>query len=149
VNSCGRRSRRKRHQRPDKLRVITLGDGPASQFYYDGKSMIAFAPAEKLIAVAEAPPTIDAALEAAFHSSGTYFPFDDLIVADPYRDLVPGLQLAYYIGQSHIVGDTTTDIVAYVADGVFIETWIGVEDKLPRLIHAVYLSDPAQLRHNL
>jgi len=49
-------------QRPDKLRVITVGDGPASEFYYDGKTMIALAPAENLVAVADnAPPTIDAA----------------------------------------------------------------------------------------
>jgi hypothetical protein len=27
-------------QRPDKLRVITSGDGPASEFYYDGKIMM-------------------------------------------------------------------------------------------------------------
>ncbi len=47
-------------QRPDKLRVITPGDGPASEFYYNGKTMTAFAPAENLIAVADAPPTIDA-----------------------------------------------------------------------------------------
>jgi len=136
-------------QRPDKLRVITPGDGPASEFYYNGKTMTAFAPAENLIAVADAPPTIDAAMEAAYKLSGTYFPFDDLIVADPYKDMAEGLKLAYYIGQSHIVGDTTTDMVAYVDNGVFIEIWIGVEDKLPRLIHAVYLDDPAQLRHNL
>jgi hypothetical protein len=136
-------------QRPDKLRVITPGDGPASEFYYNGKTMTAFAPAENLIAVAEAPPTIDAAMEAAYHLSGTYFPFDDLIVADPYKDMGPGLKLAYYIGQSHVVGDTTTDMVAYVDNGVFVEIWIGVEDRLPRLIHAVYLNDPAQLRHNL
>ena len=32
-------------QRPDRLRVVTLGDGPASEFYYDGKTMTAFAPA--------------------------------------------------------------------------------------------------------
>ena len=136
-------------QRPDKLRVITPGDGPASEFYYNGKTMTAFAPAENLIAVADAPPTIDAAMEAAYRLHGTYFPFDDLIVADPYKDMAEGLKLAYYIGQSHIVGDTTTDMVAYVDNGVFIEIWIGVEDKLPRLIHAVYLDDPAQLRHNL
>ena len=136
-------------QRPDKLRVITPGDGPASEFYYNGKTMTAFAPAENLIAVADAPPTIDAAMEAAYRLSGTYFPFDDLIVADPYKDMAEGLRLAYYIGQSHIVGDTTTDMVAYVDNGVFIEIWIGVEDKLPRAIHAVYLDDPAQLRHNL
>src|SRR4249919_802933 len=29
-------------QRPDKLRVLTLGDGPASEFYFDGKTMMAF-----------------------------------------------------------------------------------------------------------
>src|SRR5260370_34524931 len=50
-------------QRPDKLRVITPGDGPASEFYYDGKTMSAFAPAQNLVAVASAPPTIDAMLE--------------------------------------------------------------------------------------
>jgi hypothetical protein len=62
-------------QRPDKLRVITLGDGPASEFYYDGKTMTAYSPAENLIAVAAAPPTIDAALKAAFESAAIYFPF--------------------------------------------------------------------------
>src|SRR6266436_278340 len=62
-------------QRPDKLRVIQTGDGPASEFYYDGKTMAAFSPAEGLLAVAEAPPTIDAALEAAYHEAAIYFPF--------------------------------------------------------------------------
>lgn len=137
-------------QRPDKLRVILSGDGPASEFYYDGKAMMAFAPAVNLIAVAEAaPPTIDAALESAYHLAAIYFPFTDLIVTDPYKDLAPGLQLAYYIGQSHIVGDTTTDIVAYAGDGVFAQVFIGADDKLPRLVHAVYLDDPERLRHNL
>ena len=73
-------------QRPDKLRVIIAGDGPASEFYYDGKAMMAYAPAENLLAVASAPPTIDATLEAAYNLAGIYFPFTDLIVADPYKD---------------------------------------------------------------
>jgi hypothetical protein len=33
--------------------------------------------------------------------------------------------------------------------GVFIEAWIGAEDKLPRLIRAIYVDDPSQSRHNL
>src|SRR5437016_9263450 len=136
-------------QRPDKLRVITSADGPASEFYYDGKKMMAYAPAENLVAVAEAPPTIDAALEAAYHSAAIYFTFTDLIVADPYKDMAEGLTLAYYIGQSHVVGGTTTDMLAYVDSGVFVQIWIGAEDKLPRLLHAIYLDDPEQLRHNL
>jgi hypothetical protein len=136
-------------QRPDKLRVITLGDGPSSEYYYDGKTMTAFGPAENLVAIANAPPTIEAALEAAFHSSGTYFPFTDLIVPDPYKDMLPGLTLAYYVGQSHVVGNTTTDIVAFVGNGLSAEIWIGAQDKLPRVIHVIYLDDPAGLRHNL
>jgi hypothetical protein len=136
-------------QRPDKLRVITPGDGPASEFYYDGKRMTAFAPAENLIAIADAPPTIDAALLAAYDSAGIYYPFTDLIVTDPYKDIADGLIIAFYMGQSHEVGGTTTDMVAYASDDVFIQAWIGAEDKLPRRLRAVYSVDPARLRHQM
>jgi hypothetical protein len=136
-------------QRPDKLRVIVAGDGPASEFYYDGKVMMAYAPAENLLAVADAPPTIDATLDAAYKLAGIYFPFTDLIVADPYQDMAKGLKLAYYVGQSHVVGGTTTDIVAYIDNGVFLQVWIGAEDKLPRMVHATFLDDPERMRHHL
>jgi len=136
-------------QRPDKLRVIIAGDGPASEFYYDGKTMMAYAPAENLLAVADAPPTIDATLDAAYRLAGIYFPFTDLIVADPYKDMAGGLKLAYYVGQSHVIGGTTTDIVAYIDNGVFLQVWIGAEDKLPRMVHATFLDDPERMRHHL
>jgi hypothetical protein len=136
-------------QRPDKLRVITAGDGPASEFYYDGKTMMAFAPAENLVAVADAPPTIDAALKAAYDSAAIYFPFTDVLVADPYKDLADGLKRAFYIGQSHVVGGTTTDMIAIANDQVFAQVWIGADDKLPRMVRAVYLDDPARLRHQV
>jgi len=136
-------------QRPDKLRVILTGDGPASEFYYDGKTMMAFAPVENLVAIADAPTTIDAMLETVYHQAAIYFPFDDLIVTDPYGDLAPGLQHAYYIGQSKLIGGTTTDMVAYAGDGVFVQMAVGAEDKLPRVLHAIFLDDPDKLRHNL
>ena len=136
-------------QRPDKLKVVTLGDGPASEFYYNGKQMMAFVPADQLLAIADAPPTIDAALEQAYNSAAIYFPFTDVIVADPYKDIADGLELAYYIGQSKVVGGTTTDMVGYISYGVFVQAWIGVEDKLPRMLRAIYVDDPMQLRHRL
>ena len=136
-------------QRPDKLRVITPADGPASEFYYNGKTMIAFAPAENLVAVADAPPTIDEALKAAYDSAAIYFPFDRMIAADPYKNIAEGLVLAFYIGQSRVVGGTTTDMVAYANDNVFLQVWIGAEDKLPRMLRGVYRSDNAHLRHQL
>ena len=111
--------------------------------------MMAFSPAENLVAVADAPPTIDAALEAAYHQAAIYFPFTDVIVADPYEDIAKGLELAFYIGQSRVVGGTTTDMVAYASDDVFVQMWIGAEDKLPRMARAIFANDPSQLRHQV
>lgn len=136
-------------QRPDKLRVITSGDGPPTEFYDDGKIMMALAPAENLVAVAEAPPTIDGALKAAYDSAAIYYPFSDLIVADPYGDIADKLKWAFYIGQSHVVGGVTTDMLAYASDTVFVQMWVGAEDTLPRRVRAIYRNDPARLRHQM
>lgn len=136
-------------QRPNKLRVVTPGDGPATEFYYDGKTMSAFAPAENLVATAVAPATIDATLAAAFDAAAIYFPFTDLVVADPYADLAEGLQVAFYIGQSNVIGGTKTDMVAFANANVFAQIWIGADDKLPRRLRAVYLNDPLMLRHDM
>jgi hypothetical protein len=136
-------------QRPNKLRVITSADGPPSEFYYDGKTITAFAPQENLAAVADAPPTIDGALKTAYDLGETYFPFTDVVVADPWGDLAGDIKLAFYVGQSHVVGGTTTDIVAYASDTVFAQIWIGADDKLPRMMRAVYRHDPSRLRHSM
>jgi hypothetical protein len=136
-------------QRPDKLAVITPGDGHSSEFFYDGKTMMAYAPDENLVAVADAPPTIDGALKAAYESAAIYFPFTDVMVADPYKDIADGLTHAFYIGQSRVVGGTTTDMVAIANDDVFAQVWIGADDKLPRMVRAVYANDPSRLRHQV
>jgi hypothetical protein len=136
-------------QRPDKLKVVMPGDGPASEFYYDGKAMMAFAPAENLVAVADAPASTDAALKAAYDTAAIYFPFTDLVVADPFAALTDGAILAFYIGQSGVVGGTKTDMVAWANDDVFLQIWIGADDKLPRRIRAIYRTDPLDLRHEM
>ncbi len=136
-------------QRPDKLKILMPGDGPASEFYYDGKAMMAYAPAEDLVAVAEAPPTIEEALKAAYNTAALYFPFVDLLVDDPYAALTDGAILAFYIGPSGVVGGVKTDMVAWANNDVFLQIWIGADDKLPRRVRAVYAADPLQLRHEL
>lgn len=136
-------------QRPDKFRVMTVGDGPASEFYYDGKSMMAFAPAENLVAVATAPSTTDAALEAVFRTADIYYPFTDLLLADPYAALADRLILAFTIGPSAVVGDTRTEMVAVANNDVFLQIWIGADNKLPRRIRAIYKVDPLRLRHDM
>lgn len=136
-------------QRPDKLRVITPGDGPPSEFYYDGKTMMAYSPDADLVAVASAPPTIDAALQQAYQSAAIYFPFTDVLVSDPYADLAPSLKKVFYIGQSKVVGGTTTDVIGIVTDDLFGQMWIGAEDHLPRAYRVTYLDDPQRLRQSV
>jgi len=136
-------------QRPDKVRAITSGDGPASEFYDDGKTMTAFEPAANLVATAKAPATIDATLAAAYDDAAIYFPWTDVVVADPWADIAKGLTIAFYIGQSNVVGGTRTDMVAWANDLVFVQAWIGAEDKLPRKLRAVYANDPTRLRHDM
>ena len=135
-------------ERPDKLRVVTLGDGPRSEFYYDGKTVMAYTPSADMTAVAQAPATIDETLKAAYDFAAIYFPFTDMIVSDPWRDLEPSLVLAFYMGQSEVVGDTRTDIVVIASEIAQMQIWIGAEDHLPRRIRATYFNERGNYRHD-
>ena len=134
-------------QRPDKLRIITPGDGPATQFFYDGKTVMAYTPSADMVAIAEAPPTIDEMLHAAYHYAAIYFPFTDVIVADPWADLSKRLRLAFVMGQSVVLDDIKTDIVVIADDNAQAQIWVGAEDHLPRMIRATFFNEPGNFRH--
>jgi len=131
-------------QRPDKLRVITPGDGIPDEFYYDGKTIMAYVPSEDFVAVAEAPPTIDQMMDAAWEKAAIYFPFSDVILSKPCAVFEEsGMNSAFYVGQSKVIGGTITDMVAVASDNVQAELWVGAEDRLPRLVRVVYPHEPA------
>jgi hypothetical protein len=136
-------------QRPDKLRVIRPADAQAGDFYIDGTSMMAYVPGQNLLAKTDAPPNIEGALEKAYKTADLYLPFTDFIVPNPYGDMEKGLKHAYYIGQSNVVGGVTTDQVAFAGNGIFAQVWVGADDKLVRMVRAIYLDDPNHLRHEL
>lgn len=136
-------------QRPDKLRILTLGDGPTSEFYFDGKTMTAYAPVENLAAVMNAPATIDDALQAAQKNAAIFYPFVDVVAADPYLAFRTGAVEAFVIGKSTSVGGVPTNMVAWANNDVFLQMWIGVEDNLPRRVRAQYRTDKMRLRHEL
>lgn len=133
--------------RPDKLRVTVPGDGPPSEFYFDGKKITMFQPYSDFIASAEMPGTLDEALDNIYEKAGIYFPFVDFIVANPYKTLTEGLKSAFVIGKSKVVGGTTTDILALSDANVHMQLWIGEEDKLPRLVWITAAGQSKQPRH--
>jgi hypothetical protein len=131
-------------QRPNMLRVITPGDGVPDEFYYDGKAMMAYVPSQDLVAVAPAPATLEQMLDTAWEKAAIYFPFADVIVSHPCDVFEKdGLNSAFYVGQSKVIGGTVTDMVAVTGDNVQAELWIGAQDHLPRMIRVVYPHEPA------
>jgi hypothetical protein len=134
-------------QRPDKLRVISLGDGPPSAFYATGQEIIAYTPGVRLVAVAAAPGAIDAALKAAYDKAGLYFPFADVLLPDPAKTILDKISTAYLAGQSKLVGDTTTDIIVLGGDDVRAQLWIGAEDRLPRKVIVAFPKAPNAPRY--
>lgn len=133
-------------QRPNKLRVIKLGDGIPDEFYYDGKTMAAYVPSADLVAIADAPPTIDQMLDAAWDIGAIYFPFADVVTSKPCG-VFGDATSAFYVGQSTVVGNTTTDMVAIASDGVQAELWIGATDHLPRMVRVIYTNEPAHAHY--
>jgi hypothetical protein len=136
-------------QRPDKLRVITLGDGTPDEFYYDGKTMSAYIPSAELVAIADAPPTIDKLLGEVWEKAAIYFPFADVLALDPYAELTKNLKSAFYVGQSIAVGGVKTDMVAIAGDDAAGQIWLGAEDHLPRKIAVVYAHEPAHALYQI
>jgi len=133
--------------RPDKLRVVTPGDGTPDEFYFDGKTMMAYVPSKNVVAVADAPPTIDQLLDHAWEKAAIYFPFADVLASDPMAELSKTLKSAFYVGRSIAVGGVPTDMIALAGDEVAAEVWIGVSDHLPRQVRVVYANEPAQARY--
>ena len=98
-------------RRPNRLRVLMPGDGPPSEFYYDGSRMVAFSPEAGLAAVADAPPTIDAMLKAAFDKAGAYVrerhAFGSSLLDEPtirfaLADMATGLEHVHESGFMHL-----------------------------------------------
>ncbi|MBK9987231.1 MAG: DUF2092 domain-containing protein [Betaproteobacteria bacterium] len=77
-------------QRPDKLRV-------------------------HLVAIADAPPSLEAALQQAHDKAAIYYPFTDLLLPDPYKAFTNKVLHAFYIGPSGAVGGVATEAVAWAA----------------------------------
>ncbi len=103
-------------ERPDKLKVISSGDGPPEEFTYDGGEIAVYMPETNMVARKDAPSDVDAMLRDAYSTAGLYFPFVDLIVSDPHASLAGHALSAFVIGKSELIGGVTTDIVA-IADG--------------------------------
>lgn len=124
----------------DKLSVETGGDLFPFRFYFDGKTVTAFAPNEKLYAQKDAPGTIDQVLDQAAKRGEATFVFADLVSSDPYTTMTKGLQSATVVGTSTVDGVETQHLAVH-GKKLDWEVWIGTKDRLPRMVTLTDLAD--------
>ena len=133
----------------EKLFAETRGDFFPYDFYFDGKTITAYSPTKNLYAEKSAPGTVEDVIEMAYREEGKSFPYADILVAEPYAVLTDGLVRAAYVGQSTFralsgTGSVKTDHLAFSNKGVEWQIWIGVEDRLPRMVSATYFGKPGE-----
>lgn len=128
-------------RRPDGLVAKRSGDLPAFQFAYDGKTMTAFAPDSRRWGTTAAPPTLDAMIFAASEKGNLSFPFDELLVADPFEAITKGATRVSGLGPTIMAGKRH-DHVLVVSPGVQLELWIDGSTSLPARVTVVYTDDP-------
>ena len=78
-------------KRPDKLRARLTGEAPNFDFYFDGATASAFAPATKVYSTVEAPSTMDLMVPAMQQETGIRFVSAPFLFSDPYGVLTPKL----------------------------------------------------------
>jgi len=93
-----------RLKRPDKLRSDRHGEIADVEFYYDGRSFALFGKNRHYYATADAPPTLDEAIDAAREKLGVEAPGADLLYSNPYQVLMEDVVSGTYLGMSPVNG---------------------------------------------
>jgi hypothetical protein len=125
-------------RRPNKLRALLAGDAPAFDFYYDGDTVTAFAPATGVYSTKKAPSTLDAMLSGLKDETGIRFASSPLLYSDPYAIFTRGLLSAVVVGPSKVDG-TVCEHLAFRSPGVNWEIWLEPDARaLPRRIAVTF-----------
>jgi hypothetical protein len=129
-------------QRPDKLRARLGGEAPAFDFYFNGRTVSAFAPGPKVYSRTAAPATIDAMLPELEAETGIRFVTAPLLFSDPYRVLTRNLTSGIVVGPVWVHGVFCTHL-AFCSPGVNWEIWIEAGSKaLPKRLAVTFTDRP-------
>ena len=131
-------------QRPDKLRVKRT-DGTAQQlFVYDGAEFSIYDPQQDIVAVIDAPATIDGFLHFARDQLDLVPPAGDMVYSNAFELLTNGMTSGFVVGETVIAGTTCVHL-AFTTPVVDWQVWIATGDKpLPVKYVLTTTDDPTQ-----
>ena len=109
--------------RPDRMRAMRVGGVMDQRFYYDGKTLTLYNPAEKVYATEAAPPTVEKMIDFARETIGILLPAADLLYRNAFPLLMQDLTLAAVVGKTVIDG-VNCDHLLFSRPGVDFQIWI-------------------------
>lgn len=114
--------------RPDKLRAERKGGFADVEAVFDGKTLTLLGRNLNLYAEIPMAGTIDQAVSELRDKYGRPLPAADLLVSDPYGQIMPDAKDLKYLGFGVILGQSC-EHVAMRVDDVDIQLWIAQGDK--------------------
>jgi hypothetical protein len=117
-------------RRPDRLRIEEVGDRGRRRLIYDGRTVTLVDFTSGTYAVADAPATLDEALDLFTDRYGLVMPGSDFAYSDPYTALTEDATQGVYLGVSEAY-DTPLHHVAFRQDDLDWQLWL--PEKVPLL----------------
>ena len=109
--------------RPDKLRATRTGGFSNIELVFDGKTLTLLGKNTKQYAQIEAPNTIDQLVDVLRDKYHRPVPAADLLMADPYKELMPLVTDVKDLG-SGVIHGTECDHLAFRTEEVDWQIWI-------------------------
>jgi hypothetical protein len=117
-------------RRPDRLRIEEVGDRGRRRLIYDGRTVTLVDFTSGTYAVADAPATLDEALDLFTDRYGLVMPGSDFAYSDPYAALTEDAVQGVYLGVSQAY-DTPLHHLAFRQDDLDWQLWL--PEKVPLL----------------
>jgi len=129
-------------KRPDGLRARLSGEAPHFDFYFDGTTASAFAPATNVYSTVQAPSTIDAMLPALEQQTGIRIVSAPLLVSDPYATLTRNLSSGAVVGPT-VINGRSCEHLAFQSPSINWEIWIESDQRaLPWRVAVTFTDRP-------
>lgn len=121
-------------QRPDKLRVEVRSPRESKGFWYLKNSLTMLDRETRFYGVMETPETIDKTIDAVEERFGVEIPLGDVLVSDPYMNIMENIESLTDLGQVTVLG-TPCRHLSFTGPNADAQVWIAEGPKpLPRKI---------------
>jgi hypothetical protein len=125
-------------RRPDRFHAEVRSTRRNRGLFYDGKSITLLNRAQNFYGSIPAPASLDEALDMACERFGFTMPLEDLVVSDPYRNVMQKVVSGYDIGPTTVLGEPCEHL-AFSLGAVDWQIWIEDGAKpVPRKIVFTY-----------